>query len=312
MAPEYNLHSRHPKKHLASDFRAQEQKPITNCFNSISELPFIQDPRKKARLWRFLFHLLLMSKPSYNALIVDDEPDAREMLHVLLQEFFPTIEVVDKASGVEEAMQALAKTNIDLVFLDVEMQDGSGFDFLSRLPVRSFQVIFITAFDQYAIKAIKAAAFDYLLKPVNEDEFKEAVNRVLGAKFHQLLKGATAPSQRPELRKIGIPNLNGFQMVEVDRIIRCEADNNYTRVFFEGGTQEVVSRTLSRFEKDLTPFGFLRIHHRHLVNLNLISHYSKGKGGGWITLCDQSVLEVSVRRKSDLIRAISPMPEGSI
>lgn len=245
-----------------------------------------------------------MPTPNCRVLIVDDEPDAREMLHLLLREFFPSIEIIGMSSNIEEAMQWLSRSTIDLVFLDVEMPGGSGFDFLSRIPERQFQVIFVTAFDQYAIKAIKAAAFDYLLKPVNEEEFRQTVNRALGHRFKQQNPSPALP--RKELQKIALPDLTGFRMVEVASIVRCEADNNYTRVYFQDGSQEVVTRTLARFEDDLKAFGFLRIHHKHLINLEQLAQYSKGKGGGWVTLVDQSVLEVSVRRKAALLQAISP------
>lgn len=251
-----------------------------------------------------------MQKPELSATIIDDEEDAREILSLLLNELFPFIRVDHQAHGVSSGMEVLTRHQTDLLFLDVEMCDGSGFDLLDRLSVNLDMVIFVTAFDKYAIKALRASAFDYILKPVNREELQSAVNRALGALAQrsaaslQLLKGL--PAFTPlGLHKIALPDLTGMRFVETGSILRCEADGNYAVVHFTHGKKEVVSRSLGQLEEELVAHGFFRIHHKHLVNLRYVTAYQKGKAGGSIRLNDNSEVEVSIRRKAELLRMFS-------
>lgn len=245
-----------------------------------------------------------MEEHYFKAVIVDDEEDARELTALFLNDYFPGVQVTDKVGGITTALRSIVLHKPDLVFLDIEMGEGTGFDLLKRLPGFNGLVIFITAYDNYAIKAIKASAMDYLLKPLNRDEFVETVDRAL-AKLGMADARTAIPEQISSVRKIGIPNLTGYNFVEVDNLIRCEADGNYCTLYFTKAPKAFVSKSLSYFEEDLKKYGFMRVHHKHLVNLNHVVNYSKGKSGGYITVSDGTQLEVSARKKTLLLKTLS-------
>lgn len=249
-----------------------------------------------------------MKTKNFSALIMDDEEDAREIIALLLEQHFPQIEIVGKAESVADASHLLAIHGPDIVFSDIEMPDGSGFDLLERFPSHNALVIFITAYDTYAIKAIKAAAHDYVLKPVNREEFRQTVNKAIGKLERGQLErnvSTTLTNTSADVKKIAIPNLTGYDFVDIDSIIWCEATGNYTTIYFSKRPKVVVSKTLSLFENDLAKHGFCRIHHKYLVNLNQVTNFSKGKSGGNITLSDKTNLEVSARKKTILLKALS-------
>ncbi len=243
---------------------------------------------------------------NYSAVIVDDEQDAREIIALLLKEIFPFIDVVSKLDSVSSATRAIPLLCPDIIFLDIKMADGSGFDLLKRLPTLPSLVIFITAYDSYAIKAIKAAAFDYILKPVDEGEFSEAVNKAIKEiEKRSTPKGLLDIATYLEVKKVGLPTLTGLSFVDAQSILRCEADGHYTNIFFSKTSKKLVSKSLSHFEHELIRHGFYRIHHKHLINLNFITAYSKGKGGGYVTMTDGVELEVATRKKTELLKIIS-------
>ncbi|MES2691466.1 MAG: response regulator transcription factor [Bacteroidota bacterium] len=246
-----------------------------------------------------------MKTNHFKAVIVDDEKDAREIIALLIEQAFPSIEVVDKADGVSRAVEAILRHDPDLVFLDISMADGSGFDLLARLPDLHALVIFVSAHDNFAMKAIKASAFDYMLKPIDADEFRYAVNKALGKLESRRAEKRQALGYDLEVKKIGIPNLTGYNFVDVQTIVRCEADGHYTTIHFIKSPKVVVSKSLLHFEDELIRHGFFRNHHKHLVNLNFITAYSKGKGGGSITMADGCELEVSSRKKAELLKMIA-------
>lgn len=251
-----------------------------------------------------------MKTQKCRALIVDDEPDAREMIAFLLEEMFPDIEISGKAESIARAHELLKSEEPEIIFLDIELHDGTGFDLLESFSQLSASVIFVSAYDHYAIKAIKASASDYILKPMNRDEFRQAVERVLSKiekQFYQrnLEEFNVQLRQQGDVHRVGIPTLTGLNLVEVDHIIRCEANGNYTTVYFTNSSRAIVSRTLAHFENELKDHGFMRIHHKHLVNLRQVNTYSKGKGGGMIIMHDKAVLEVSARKKGALLKTIS-------
>lgn len=249
-----------------------------------------------------------MQNHLYSATIVDNESHAREIIGFLLDELFPDIEVLNQAHSVASGVIALTTQTTDLVFLDVEMGDGTGFDVLEQLRAQPPIVIFVTSFDKYAIKALRAAAFDYILKPINRKDFALAVNRALQSLELQkddLPSTQKADFQLHSLEKIALPNLNGLRFVETQKISRCEANGNYTQVHFTDGTHEMISRTLRQFQTDLIKHGFFRVHHKHLVNVQHISAYQKGKAGGAVVMQDGAEVEVSLRKKSDLIQLFS-------
>ena len=241
------------------------------------------------------------------AVIIDDEPDARKMISIFLRELFPNIEVVAQLGSIKESIIALPSLQPDILFLDIEMPGGSGFDILSQLPFHKGLVIFVTAYSHYAIPAIKASAHDYILKPIDKEEFEGAVNRALKKLVRQdiedkILERVLNPKGT---KKIGVPASNGLKFVETDTLLYCEADDNYTTLFFTDNSKTVVSKSLSYFEAEMKPLGFLRIHHKYLVNSAHVVAFTKEKNGGMVTLTGQKQLKVSQNRKSDLLKSFT-------
>lgn len=251
-----------------------------------------------------------METPSIKAVIIDDEPDGRNIIIHLLTTFFPDIQISGQAEGVEDGISLIASIKPDVIFLDVEMRDGNAFDLLSSCGNWTGQVILITAYDHYAIKAIKASVLDYILKPVDEDEFINAVNKALDKKkdmnttnHHAVLSDLY---KHITVRKTRVPTLNGFSLISIDNIVRCEASGNYTIIFLANQKPVTACRKLGDYEAELHSYGFIRIHKKHLVNINQIIEYNRGKsGGGYITLVGREVLEVSARRKGELLRSFN-------
>jgi len=245
----------------------------------------------------------------YKAIIVDDEEDGRAMIGFLLSELFPMIDVTASCDSYASAYNAIVRNEPDILFLDIEMQGTTGFDLLENLSLTHTQVIFVTAHEHYSIKAIKASALDYLLKPVNRAEFQNAVSRAL-EKTARPRAGYYAPealiqlNQRMQMRRIMIPTLTGFSFVDTDRVVYCEAYDNYTIFHLTDKSRLTVSRTLHDYERELAIHGFIRIHHKYLANLKQVIEYVKGKGGGSVMMSNGSQLEVSVRKKADLLKAV--------
>ncbi|WP_118974862.1 LytR/AlgR family response regulator transcription factor [Taibaiella koreensis] len=247
---------------------------------------------------------------SYKAMIVDDDEHSRQIIKHLLIDYFPDIEVAGIAGSVADALPLLPALAPDILFLDVELPDGTGFDILRRYPTLDAQVILITAFDHYALKAIKASVIDYVLKPVSETEFTVAVKKALGrcreesSATGDLSMLLSSLQRQMSVRKVRLPTMNGFVLADIDDIIRCEATDNYTILFFSQASPRTVSRTLATYEEELSGFGFIRIHHKHLINIRQVTEYHKGKsGGGYVIMKDKAMLEVSVRKKEQLMHA---------
>ena len=226
----------------------------------------------------------------YTAGIVDDEQHGRDFAALLLSDHFPDIRVSLRADSVCDARGQLQRGVPDILFLDIELGDGSGFDLLPLLRGRDCQVIFITAYDQYAIQAIRNDALDYILKPVRTADFVAAVEKAAGrlAKLDAAKEKAFLP----------IATSQGIRRLEISAIVRCEADSNYTMFFLSGGKQFLVSTTLQEFEEQLDGHGFFRIHHKHLVNLAYVREYTGGKKGQAVLL-DGTHVDVSVRRRNE-------------
>ncbi len=235
-----------------------------------------------------------MSK--FKVAIVDDEQDARGMVRLMLEQHFPEFEIVCDTGLFREALVEISRLKPHILFLDVEMPGNNGFDLLDKIAFKP-ATVFITAHDKYAINAIRAEASDYILKPLNPDEFREVVERLICR-----LALTEEPGQNARnVRKIALPSLNGLNFVHVDDILYCEADSNYT-ILYWAGKKEVICRTLGQFEEELSTFNFLRVHHKYLVNLNHIKNYIKGKGGGSVVLENDVMIPVSVRKKAELFR----------
>ncbi|MET3037715.1 response regulator transcription factor [Chryseobacterium sp. NRRL B-14859] len=240
-------------------------------------------------------------KTKIQACIIDDEQDGRDYISLLLQNEFPEIQIAFLASSVEEAYIYLSKNSPDILFLDVQLKDGTAFDLLSKFKEIRSQIIFITAFENFAIQAIKNGAADYLLKPIRKIDFIIAVNKTL----ENMVKTKASVTSSGK-NKISLPTLQGFKLTDIDDIIRCEADSSYTTFYLIDKTKVLVSKTLHEFEEFLSEHNFFRIHHKHLINLTHLKEYIKGKGGQ-VVMTDNSVLDVSVRKKNDFLSRVEHM-----
>ncbi len=239
-------------------------------------------------------------------LIIDDEAKPRKALNNLIDYYCKDVLIVGEAFDVVSGREAIAKFEPDLVLLDVEMPDGTGFDLLKSLDDIDFKVIFITAHEQYALKAIKFSALDYLLKPVSPDELVEAIHKAerskkeeLNVKLNAFNENFRRQEQLPS--KIVLNTSNNIYVIDIADIIRCESDQNYTRIFVKGREMIIVSRTLKEFDEILSEQGFFRVHQSHLINLVYIDHYEKGLGGT-LVMKNKTRIPVSSRRKERFLR----------
>lgn len=244
-----------------------------------------------------------------SAVLIDDEEHCRESLSIQLARYCPAITLVASCPSAAEGLKAIKQCQPQLVFLDVEMPHMNGFELLQEFTEIPFDVIFTTGYDAYAIKAIRFSALDYLLKPIDKDELIKAIDKVkakpaptINEQFDILLeKLGDKPVKR---QKIALPSLEGFELVPMDAILRCESDSNYTNVHLKNGRQILVSRTLKEIEELLDGRSFLRVHHSHVVNLNEIERYVRGEGG-YLIMSDQSSVTVSRSRKEALLTVFS-------
>lgn len=241
-------------------------------------------------------------------IIIEDEAQAISALKSELKYHCPQIEIVGEAKSVKEAIEIIKELQPELVFLDIQLSDGLGFDILTAYKEHTFKIIFTTAYSQYAIKAIKFSALDYLLKPIDSEELKEAVMKAEGhskendlAKFETLISNFKSKSDR---KKIALQTSEGISVYEIDTILRCSAESNYTCVYFMNGKKSLFSKTLKEFEELLENSGFERIHHSHIINLNHLVNFIN-KDGGYVVMSDKSTLPVSQRKKSNLINALN-------
>lgn len=247
---------------------------------------------------------------TWKAVIVDDEQHSRQTLNGLLARYCPEVTVIGEAGSVSEATEVLGRLSPDLLFLDISLPDGTGMDVLERFPQRSFEVVFTTAHNEYSLKAFHYAALHYLLKPISYVQLREAVGRMKSPDPKQAERLQVMKEQlREERRSIVLTSLEGFSVVQIDSIVRCEADSNYTRIFFSGSKPFVASRNLSHFEELLSDAGFVRVHNKHLVNVNHVRHYHRGRGGE-IEMSDGSQVEVSVRRKDEFMETLAKHSRG--
>jgi len=238
--------------------------------------------------------------------IVDDEENNVGTLQSMLTQFCPEIEIIGTAGNAKQAFTIINELQPQLVFLDIEMPMGNGFDLLEKLMPVNFEVIFVTAFDQYAITAFKFAALDYLLKPVSIDELKRAVNRSairiaeknVNNRIESLI--ANFRSEAQGLKKIGLPTAEGLVFEEIENIMHLQAESNYTLVYIRNKKKMTITKSLKEFEDLLPASIFCRLHHSHIVNLNYITKYYKGRGG-YVELTDGTTVEVSTRKKDDFL-----------
>ncbi len=243
--------------------------------------------------------------------IVEDEEMARKVLKSLLSQYCKDVMVCAEADDVESGKAMIEAFRPDLVFLDIEMPGGSGFKLLSCFENIDFEVVFITAYEQFAIKAIRHAALDYLLKPVDPKELVAAVEKVKEAKYKKTLKrqyDSLLKNIDPEqlvVRKISISTSDKIHLIEVDNIIRCESDNYYTIIYFKDGSNLLVSKTLKEMEQRLEEYGFQRTHKSHLVNLRCIMNFIKDEM--MVLMTDGSKVPVSKRKKEAILEVINSL-----
>ena len=225
--------------------------------------------------------------------IVDDELFGRDFVEAILNNQFPDLEVIFKAINLKDAKEKILYQTPDLLYLDIELGDGTAFELFEQILKLKTQVIFITAYDQYAIKAIKNNAVDYILKPINEEEFTTATSKALDR----------LQFSKEESNEIMLPSTHGLRKIKISDIIRCEADSNYTLIYLMDKSKIIVSKTLQEFEEQFANYNFIRIHHKHLINLNHLTNYIKGKGGQ-VRMSDDSLIDVSIRRKIAFLEAL--------
>lgn len=246
------------------------------------------------------------------AIIIDDENRHHETLGKMLKTFCPNIEVLGDAYSVAEAVDLIEKHSPQLVFLDIEMPGGNGFSLFEYFDEPPFEVVFTTAHDLYAINAIKYAALDYLMKPINIKELQEAVSRaekvirkkngdISNQKIDVLRSNLKLEDKR--FTKIALPSSDGIDFIEADFIIRAEAERSYSNFYLRDGKKVLVSKPLKEYESLLEQCNFFRIHKSHMINLNHIEKYVKGKGG-YVIMNDGSHVDVSVRKKEDLLNRL--------
>jgi two-component system LytT family response regulator len=242
------------------------------------------------------------------AIIIDDEPHCVERLKTLLADYFSkNIRLAGSFDTVDKALQGIREIQPDLLFLDVQIHDKTGFDLLRETGEINFDIIFTTAYEKYAVQAFKFSAIDYLLKPIALDDLKEAIGKAVekkskddtSKKIDVLLQNVQTAS-----KTICVPVINGLVFVKVSDIIRCQGEVNYTNIFLTDKKKMLVAKTLKEFEELLTDYDFFRVHNSHLINLKHIRSYNKGKGG-YVMMNDGSQIEVSTRRKEDFLKRLT-------
>ncbi|MFT6922530.1 MAG: two-component system LytT family response regulator [Crocinitomicaceae bacterium] len=246
----------------------------------------------------------------YTAIIIDDIEQARTTIKQDLATYAKDFEVIGEASGVVEGAKLLKNLTPDILFLDIQMQDGSGFDLLDLLSDISFKIIFITASDAHGIKAFRYAAIDYLLKPIDPDELTEALKKFRESGInendkYQFLNDRLKNHNKPNER-LALHSQDKIQIVEITTILRCESSVNYTTFFFQDGKQIVVTRTLKEFGDLLSEQGFFRVHQSHLVNTKHIKEYVKSDGGHLI-MNDGNLIPVSVRKRPEVMKMLDSL-----
>ncbi|MGB5269929.1 MAG: LytTR family DNA-binding domain-containing protein [Eudoraea sp.] len=232
------------------------------------------------------------------AVIIEDESSSREILRNYLAKYCKNVNVLGEAASVKEGLELLAQTQPDVVFLDVEMPFGNAFDLLDQLPERSFETVFVTAYNSYALEALNNHAAYYLMKPINIDELIKSVSYVTEIKEKEnALENRILKSKLNKAEgKITLPQQDGFQVLNISEILYCKADDNYTEIFLEN-KKFVVSKTLKYFEEALADYPFARIHKSYLVNVNEVIKYRKGKGGSVIVSNGKELLVYSSKKK---------------
>lgn len=233
-------------------------------------------------------------------LIIDDENRTRNLIAKMIDSFGYDLVTIPEGENVQSGIKAIERHQPDIVFLDIQMPDGTGFDVIRSIPEKTFEVIFITAHEEFAIKAIKFSALDYLLKPVDSAELKSALDRALetieehkGGSQYEALSTNIQPNEK---RRLVLKTQESVHVVELDQIIRCEADRNYTSFFLKDNKKILVSKTLKEYETLLSSHNFLRVQQSHLINIAYVDRYDK-KNGGAVVMKDGSEVPLSPAKR---------------
>ncbi|MEY3236152.1 MAG: hypothetical protein RI883_253 [Bacteroidota bacterium] len=241
------------------------------------------------------------------AVIIDDENRTRDLIAKMINSFGLDILAIPAGENVQSGIQAIEELKPDIVFLDIQMPDGTGFDVLKSVKEKNFEVIFITAHEEFAIKAIKFSALDYLLKPIDPEELKAAVEKAIKAvddkkdeSQFEALQNNILPNQK---KRLVLKTQESVYVVELHEIIRCEADRNYTSFFLSSGKKILVSKTLKEYETLLSAHNFLRVQQSHLVNLDFVDRYDKGNGGS-VVMKDGSEVPLSPAKREVFFKII--------
>ncbi len=234
--------------------------------------------------------------------IIDDEEKSRKTIKNFIAKYAPELMVLGEADGVETGIELIESIQPELVFLDVQMGDGTGFDLLGRLQFDDFKLIFCTSYEHYAVKAFRFSALDFILKPIDPDIFKSAIERVKKSNDNKSCRNVLAQNEK-NLTQLALRSAEKITIINLNDIVRCESSINYTQFIMSDGSKIMITKTLKEYDELLAPHGFIRIHKSHLVNMNAIVRYIKGDGG-WIELTDGVKIEVSRRKKDILLEAI--------
>lgn len=246
------------------------------------------------------------------AVIIDDEKPARDALAEMLSLFCQETELIGEADGLQSGIELVQTLKPDLIFLDVEMPDGTGLDLVKEIEDINSQIVFVTGHNDYAVQAFRLSAVDYLMKPILPDQLIEAVNKVRMT-VHQQVQYTTMMDNMNLLsnqeRKVVLKDADSLYIIKIKQILRCQADGGYTHFFLHDKKQITTSVNLKEYEKMFGDYGFIRCHHSHLVNTQHIIRFDKADGGQAI-MSDQSVVPVSFRKKEKLIRSLQSLSEN--
>ncbi|HMH33980.1 MAG TPA: LytTR family DNA-binding domain-containing protein [Puia sp.] len=245
------------------------------------------------------------------AILIDDEVHCLDTLNMLISDYCPEVQVMEQCISAKKGLAAIDKFKPALVFLDIEMPSMNGFEMLEQFEQIPFAIIFTTSYDQYAIKAIRFSALDYLLKPIDPKELVMAVHKVQSQKHLPSTEQFNMLRSHLQLAdtsfsRIAMPTAEGFELIPADQVIRCEADDNYTHMYLKNKTKIIACRTLKDIEEQLQDFTFfIRVHHSYIVNLNEVTKYVRGEGG-YLVMSDGTTVNVSRSRKDLLLNKLVP------
>ncbi len=249
------------------------------------------------------------------AIIIDDEQGGRDTLTNFIKLYCKEVEVVGEADGVASGLELIRsqKEPLDIVFLDIQLKDGLSFQILDQLDEINFEVVFATAYNQFAIKAFNYSAVGYLLKPIDPEELKAAVDRTINGRSPQMKKRLEVLSNHfnnpNTFEKMSISAVDGIYFINIKDIVRCEGEDNYTHIFLNTDEKITVSKTIKEYEKLLTPVNFYRVHKSHVVNLNCITKFVKGEGG-YLVMDDGKMIDVSRRRRAAFMEQLRKLQQS--